>query len=810
MNRDQLLQLKTRDPDRYRQELAAIEERYGTAGPPAPVAPTGQRASGIDSFLAHMREAFGLNEGQTSQLGLIRRGAVYACATLRADMLSSLPVRAYKLGGGRGRQVDIRDPLRRMGMPLSVRGVRLSEVNTVTEVEGTDLARRLARPNEDWTGRSLMRMTEIGLCLAGQAHWRLHGRGPRADKAPQELSWLRHDRVQIARAGKGDSARTIKGWMLDPQSPEKEELQKGEILWMHFPDPEDPDYGALAPGDIARLGADSYHDAMQSNRDIFRRGLQAAGLIMPPEGIEFFDSVQMEELARDIDRKVAGKGARHRLPVLKYRFGVENLDSVSPREAEFVALLSFAIEDAARVYRIPIEFIGGTRRTYQNMQAAFTGIWMMALEPETCFIADELSFKLVPAFGEEADFLAFDLSNVTALQEDEKERWRRSKEQMEAGVLTANEWREGEGKDPLEIDVALNVGQVTALVTVVQSVGQGIISPEQGKAIVALGLAMGDAAAEKIIGSGPPEAAPEPEPVEDEDLPPPTAEEDPSRNRAAEPPVYDSDDHRRIMARVADDLDPLEEAVAGVVRDLLERQRDSLLDKLKDRRHHSRIALDDIQTLFGLPRWIREFRERIKPELERIAKAGGAALLAALDLEGVLDTSEPAVINFLRARAQRFATEVNDTTWSRLKSSLADGIDAGESIADLAVRVKDVMDGRLASSPETIARTEVLGAYSGGSLEAARQTGLTLEKTWLSALDSRVRDTHASAHGQTVALSENFDVGGAKGPGPGLMGDAGEDINCRCTVIYGEADNNERGAGRALEVLHAVHAALTV
>ena len=53
---------------------------------------------------------------------------------------------------------------------------------------------------------------------------------------------------------------------------------------MRCPDPEDPDFGAVATCDITRLGADSYRDAMPSNRDTLRRGLQAAGLVMPPEG----------------------------------------------------------------------------------------------------------------------------------------------------------------------------------------------------------------------------------------------------------------------------------------------------------------------------------------------------------------------------------------------------------------------------------------------------------------------------------------------------------------------------------------------
>lgn len=83
------------------------------------------------------------------------------------------------------------------------------------------------------------------------------------------------------RCGTAADARTIASWILDEHTADRQELQKGEVLWMRYPDPEDPDFGALAPTDIARLGADSCHDAMLSNRDIVRRGLQAAGLVMP-------------------------------------------------------------------------------------------------------------------------------------------------------------------------------------------------------------------------------------------------------------------------------------------------------------------------------------------------------------------------------------------------------------------------------------------------------------------------------------------------------------------------------------------------
>ena len=138
----------------------------------------------------------------------------------------------------------------------------------------------------------------------------------------------------------------------------------------------------------------------------------------------------------------------------------------------------------------------------------------------------------------------------------------------------------------------------------------------------------------------------------------------------------------------------------------------------------------------------------------------------------------------MTARAQRFATEVNDTTWRELKASLDAGISGGEGMPDLIARVQSVMGARILSSAETVARTETLGAYNGGALQAAQQSGVSNRKRWHSALDERTRSTHVAAHGQTVRIDDDFRVGGAEGPCPGSMGSPAEDINCRCAVQY--------------------------
>ena len=90
-----------------------------------------------------------------------------------------------------------------------------------------------------------------------------------------------------------------------------------------------------------------------------------------------------------------------------------------------------------------------------------------------------------------------------------------------------------------------------------------------------------------------------------------------------------------------------------------------------------------------------------------------------------------------------------------------------------------------ASRAFTIARTEVLGASNGGALLSWEQSNVVDSKTWIASLDQATRESHVYAHGQTVGLKDDFVLDGGRGPAPGQIGVAEEDIQCRCTMIAG-------------------------
>ena len=126
-----------------------------------------------------------------------------------------------------------------------------------------------------------------------------------------------------------------------------------------------------------------------------------------------------------------------------------------------------------------------------------------------------------------------------------------------------------------------------------------------------------------------------------------------------------------------------------------------------------------------------------------------------------------------------------DERWNtkKVNAEVMQGIIQGESIPKIAKRLASVTEMNKASAIRN-ARTAMTGAENRGTLDgmiALQDDGVVIEKTWLSAHDARVRDSHAAINGESVPVDEEF--------GNGLMypgdpdGVPAEVYNCRCSMI---------------------------
>lgn len=238
------------------------------------------------------------------------------------------------------------------------------------------------------------------------------------------------------------------------------------------------------------------------------------------------------------------------------------------------------------------------------------------------------------------------------------------------------------------------------------------------------------------------------------------------------------------MERRDQAIAPLEAMIGTKCADLMRDQQQSLLAQLRNRARADVTDADGMAlSPFDKQRWIKAFRIGMRPVMSDVYDAIGNLAINELGLELTFNVQDPNIIRAIERQVQSFAEEVNETTWNALRDSLAEGVQAGESIPKLEERVVEIMQDRIRSSGETIARTETTHASTTGTLETWRQSGVVKQKQWLAALDARTRETHVAAHGQIVGLDEYFQVGAAEGPGPGDLNDVSEVANCRCTVV---------------------------
>jgi hypothetical protein len=137
---------------------------------------------------------------------------------------------------------------------------------------------------------------------------------------------------------------------------------------------------------------------------------------------------------------------------------------------------------------------------------------------------------------------------------------------------------------------------------------------------------------------------------------------------------------------------------------------------------------------------------------------------------------------------------LGDQVWNQVRDQLAVGYDSGESIGQLAARIRDVSDLTEAKAL-AVARTEVASAVNQGTLYQMLIAGFTdqeCEKGWLATEDERTRPAHVQADGQWVGVLQPFIVGGEGLQCPGdPTGRPDNIINCRCTLQFRFPDDNE-------------------
>ena len=118
------------------------------------------------------------------------------------------------------------------------------------------------------------------------------------------------------------------------------------------------------------------------------------------------------------------------------------------------------------VFGIPLSIAGAVLgqegAAYANKKQDWQVLWDVTLTPIYVDLAETLNTDLLPDFGG-LDRVAFDLSQVPALQEDENEKANRLRQDMLASGISIEEFRAETGRDPQLTGTFLLPGHVVAV-----------------------------------------------------------------------------------------------------------------------------------------------------------------------------------------------------------------------------------------------------------------------------------------------------------------------------------------------------------
>jgi len=187
----------------------------------------------------------------------------------------------------------------------------------------------------------------------------------------------------------------------------------------------------------------------------------------------------------------------------------------------------------------------------------------------------------------------------------------------------------------------------------------------------------------------------------------------------------------------------------------------------------------DASLLFDLNEQVEKLKIVSEPSIRNAYETGVGLGFEDLGVTS-FDLLDVNISRAITTRVKFFSTQVNETTAALLK-----GVEAGESIADIAARIDKIFDFSEKFRSVRIAQTEVIGAANDGQLRAYLSSGVE-KKEWLSAKDERVRSSH-QIDGQIVDATGTFTTNRGMRllyPGDRSSGaDAADVINCRCTIL---------------------------
>lgn len=216
---------------------------------------------------------------------------------------------------------------------------------------------------------------------------------------------------------------------------------------------------------------------------------------------------------------------------------------------------------------------------------------------------------------------------------------------------------------------------------------------------------------------------------------------------SVEPEDKDAMSHKEFVSRVDEHTKLLE----NKIRNFNSRQKAEVLKNLG--RLTKAVAKKDIFDMDGEVGIMVDF---ITPLLRGLFIEQAIDEYGANGFEGSFDSENVNVMAIVTESTKRMAKSYNDTTLDLLKSAINDGIEAGDSLPNLAERVATVYDFSDKYRAVQVAHTESFYVANKASLEAYRQSGVVKTVRWYTSEDERVCEFCAPMNGRVIEVGKTF------------------------------------------------------
>lgn len=640
----------------------------------------------------------------------------------------------------------------------------------VKEIKQHPLLELLNRVNDFTTLRELIYNWVQHNYLTGESYWYLVKTG--ITTKPSEIWALRPDYMKVI---PGDLANNEFIKRYDYTVPGKETIsfRPDEIIFFKRPHPSNP-YKGMSLIEAASTTLDTDRFSTLWNRNFFLNSARPDAVLMTDKNL---DKNQIDYLKTQFKQKYSGTSNAHKLAVLTAGLTYQNIQQ-SVKEMDFLEQQKWTRDKLMCLFgntKMALGIVEDVNRANAEMSEYIHA--KHTIKPVMQMLTDALNEFLVPIYGKNL-FLTFGdpVPESQSLLNDELDK-------LTNKVYTINESREKKGLPPVDggdvlylpISIMPLDGQTQAPVKTIE---MQVKKKRLGKVLASrykryvqqvrnrdytlkrLQKKLENKITKILIKQ--------------------------MQNHNTKSEILSEKSKNAFWHGFIEIVSKYESKFKEQIKAIYDNQKQEVIANLTNKK-----SVKKATTLFDADKWEVEAALNFMPLFEAILQDQGQSAMDYVGAELSYSTSESAK-RFIEKNAIKLSHSFVSTELDRLKRVLQEGIDNGESVAELTNRVEGLFNKLTRSQAETIARTEIVKASNHGVMDAYRQTGFVTKKMWYTAEDEKVCEFCAPMDGKIVGIDQNyFDKGDQM---TGLIGgkldmdyEAIETpplhANCRCTIV---------------------------